>query len=62
VCRPGRGLGQAQGQTLQAAEQGGDEGQDHRLHEVQPGARDGAIRLRAVAQGGEGFGQVVPLN
>ena len=54
--------GVAQGERLQPAEQGGEEGEEQGLDGIQASARSFAIRLRGAAQGGEGFGQIVRLN
>jgi hypothetical protein len=54
--------GAGEGERLQAAEQGGEEGEQQGLDSIQPSARSFAIRLRGVAQGGEGFGQIVRMN
>ncbi len=54
--------GMAQGERLQPAEQGGEEGEEQGLDGIQASARSFAIRLRGAAQGGEGFGQIVRLN
>ncbi len=54
--------GAGEGERLQAAEQGGEEGEEQGLDSIQPSARSFAIRLRGAAQGGEGFGQIVRMN
>jgi hypothetical protein len=54
--------GAGEGERLQAAEQGGEEGEQQGLDSIQPSARSFAIRLRGAAQGGEGFGQIVRMN
>ena len=50
------------GDVLQAAEQGGEKGEEQGREGVQPRARGGAIRLRGSAQDGEGFGRSVRMN
>jgi len=56
----GRGL--AQGKLLQPPEEGGEQGQQHGLQRIPACARSFAVRLRAVAQGSEGVGQIVPMR
>jgi len=56
---PGRmGRGVAQREMFQAAEHCGDEGEEHRLHEVQACARGCAFRFRGMAQAGEHIAEV----
>ncbi len=53
---PEGGMGREQGERVQPAQQGGEEGEQQRLHGIQARAHGFATRLRGVTEGGGGWG------